>query len=84
MQERVAWHRLLTARIDDTVKLVGPVISCEGTPLKGDASKKWRAHPHVQSYTLAMDKVPHHCTCLLSGSVHENRPCLTLLLISRG
>ena len=32
MQGRVAWHKLLTARLVGKIKLVGPVVSCEGTP----------------------------------------------------
>jgi translation initiation factor eIF-2B subunit epsilon len=39
------------------VKLVGPTISCEGTPLDGDVKGVWRRNPHVQSYVVAMDSV---------------------------
>ena len=60
MQVGVAWHRLLTGRLDDQTKLAGPVISCEGTPFEGNAGGQWRFNPHVQSYTLAMDAVSPH------------------------
>ena len=53
----MAWHKLLTARLSNTIKLVGPVVSCEGTPFKGNAASTWKTNPHVQSYTLAMDRV---------------------------
>ena len=36
---------------------VGPTISCEGSPYKGNAKGEWRANPHVQSYVLATDQV---------------------------
>lgn len=39
------------------VKLVGPTISCEGSPYKGNAKGEWRTNPHVQSYVLATDQV---------------------------
>ena len=34
----MAWHKLLTVRLVGKIKLVGPVVSCEGTPFKGNAS----------------------------------------------
>jgi hypothetical protein len=37
--------------------MVGPTISCEGSPFKGNVSAPWRRTPHVQSYALAMDRV---------------------------
>ena len=57
VQARAAWHKLLTSRLDATTKLVGPVVSCEGTPFKGNAASQWKTNPHVQSYTIAMDRV---------------------------
>ncbi|KAL3146682.1 hypothetical protein ABBQ32_000910 [Trebouxia sp. C0010 RCD-2024] len=50
------WHRLLTHRLSKDVKLVGPVISCEGSPYQGNVTDHWRTNPHVQSYVLAMDQ----------------------------
>ena len=53
------WHELITSRITDTVKLVGPTISCEGSPKDGNVNGEWRTNPHVQSYVLATDQVCH-------------------------
>ena len=38
----MAWHKLLTARLVGKIKLVGPVVSCEGTPFKGNAASTWK------------------------------------------
>ena len=57
MQASIPWHRLLTQRLDETTKLVGSVISCEGAPFKGDQASKWRFNPHVQTYAIALDRV---------------------------
>lgn len=54
------WHELITSRITDTVKLVGPTISCEGSPKDGNVNGEWRTNPHVQSYVLATDQVLLH------------------------
>ena len=43
--------------MDGTVKLVGPTISCEGSPLDGDQKGVWRRNPHVQSYVVATDRI---------------------------
>lgn len=51
------WHDLFFNRLSDHVKLVGPTISCEGSPFEGNAKGEWRTNPHVQSYVLATDKV---------------------------
>ena len=77
MQVGVAWHRLLTGRLDDQTKLAGPVISCEGTPFEGNAGGQWRFNPHVQSYTLAMDAVSPHAPqfCLHISAAWVNRLC---------
>lgn len=56
LQKQLPWHRLLTQRLSKDVKLVGPVISCEGSPFQGNVSDHWRTNPHVQSYVLAMDQ----------------------------
>jgi len=52
------WHALLTSLLGGPgrVRLAGPVISCEGTPLGGDpAGRGWLHSPHVQSWALATD-----------------------------
>jgi len=56
------WHRLLTSRLggDGNIRMIGPVISCEGSPLHDPAIEpdaKWRWNPHVQSWALAVDAV---------------------------
>ena len=56
LQKQLSWHRLLTQRLTQDVKLVGPVISCEGSPYQGNVTADWRTNPHVQSYVLAMDQ----------------------------
>lgn len=56
LQKNLPWHRLLTQRLSADVKLVGPVISCEGSPFQGNVTDHWRTNPHVQSYVLAMDQ----------------------------
>ncbi len=40
-----------------SAKLVGPTISCEGSPWRGDVRNEWRASPHVQSYAIGFDQV---------------------------
>lgn len=52
-----SWQRLLTDRLSDRVKVVGPTISCEGSPPGGRVTEVWRVNPHVQSYVLATDQV---------------------------
>lgn len=39
------------------MRLVGPTISCEGSPYQGNVQGEWRTNPHVQSYVLATDQV---------------------------
>ncbi|KAI7836092.1 hypothetical protein COHA_010020 [Chlorella ohadii] len=51
------WQDLFFDKLTDHVKLVGPTISCEGSPWQGNAAGEWRINPHVQSYVLATDKV---------------------------
>ena len=43
-------------RLVGSVRAVGPAISCEGTPFRGDEEGEWRRNPHVQSYLLATDR----------------------------
>lgn len=54
---KLHWTLPLLSRLTRHVKLVGPTISCEGSPLNGDFSGKWRHNPHVQSYVVATDQV---------------------------
>ncbi len=56
-RETPAWHKRLTSQFDNDTRLVGPVISCEGTPYLGDPSGEWRTVPHVQSHAIAVDQV---------------------------
>lgn len=49
------------SRITDKVKLVGPTISCEGSPKDGNIDGEWRTNPHVQSYVLATDQASFGC-----------------------
>lgn len=58
LQKSIPWHRMLTRRLSASVKLVGPVISCEGAPFKGKENNKWKLNPAVQSYAVALDHVP--------------------------
>eukprot|EP00798_Chlamydomonas_sp_ICE-L_P028092 gene28092-31200_t len=54
----VHWTHPFLRRLRGDVKLVGPTISCEGSPLDGAMSdpSKWRWNPHVQSYVVATDR----------------------------
>lgn len=51
------WSRAFTERITDQVKLVGPTISCEGSPKSASTNSAFRRNPHAQSYLLATDQV---------------------------
>eukprot|EP00195_Chlamydomonas_chlamydogama_P010072 CAMPEP_0202914022 /NCGR_PEP_ID=MMETSP1392-20130828/62019_1 /ASSEMBLY_ACC=CAM_ASM_000868 /TAXON_ID=225041 /ORGANISM="Chlamydomonas chlamydogama, Strain SAG 11-48b" /LENGTH=431 /DNA_ID=CAMNT_0049605511 /DNA_START=282 /DNA_END=1577 /DNA_ORIENTATION=- len=53
----VHWTQPFIYRLNDDVKLVGPTISCEGSPLTDEGVGKWRRNPHVQSYAVATDRV---------------------------
>ena len=57
LQGKLKWQDVLTSRLTDDIKLVGPTISCEGSPKGGDKDGEWRTNPHVQSYVVATDKV---------------------------
>ena len=56
MQGDIAWHRLFTQRLNSDVLLVGPTVSCEGTPNRLNMSEL-RQNPHVQSFVLATNRV---------------------------
>ena len=51
------WTQPFLRRLTREVKLVGPTISCEGSPLDGNMNGVWRRNPHVQSYVVATDRV---------------------------
>ena len=51
------WTKPFIHRLRGDVKLVGPTISCEGSPENGHVRGKWRRNPHVQSYAMATDRV---------------------------
>lgn len=57
--KKQAWHRILTTRLGGSngAHMVGPIISCEGTPFNGNPRAKWHRVPHVQSWLIAMDAV---------------------------
>ena len=57
-REVPAWHKRLTERLSGDVHMVGPTISCEGTPRDGGPAAEWRTLPHVQSHAIAVDQVP--------------------------
>ena len=73
-QGKVHWTTPLLSRLSATVKLVGPTISCEGSPLNGDMQGKWRRNPHVQSYVVATDQVRVRHACLHELSVRAQHP----------
>lgn len=56
-REVPAWHKRLTERLSGEVHMVGPTISCEGTPRDGGPAAEWRTLPHVQSHAIAVDQV---------------------------
>lgn len=72
-RETPAWHKKLTGRFDNDTRMVGPIISCEGTPYQGDPDREWRVVPHVQSHAIAVDQVRSPISSL----------CMLLLKISR-
>ena len=53
LQGKVHFTQLMTSKLIDDVKLVGPTISCGGTIRDGEV----RQNPHVQSYAMATDSV---------------------------
>jgi hypothetical protein len=56
LQGHLTWHRLFTERLSSDVLMVGPTVSCEGTPNRLNFSDI-RQNPHVQSYVLALNRV---------------------------
>ncbi len=76
-KEVPAWHKRLTERLAGDVHMVGPTISCEGTPRDGGPAAEWLSLPHVQSHAIAVDQVRRSladdiipcCRCLVA-SVH--------------
>ena len=62
------WTKHLVSMLDDSVKLVGPTISCE--PAKSRAGDI-RFNPHVQSYVVATDRTG--LAILLDSPVFECR-----------
>jgi hypothetical protein len=49
------WTDPFLSLLRGRVKLVGPTISCEGSPFQGNVQGHWRKNPHVQSYAFATD-----------------------------
>lgn len=54
LQGKVHFTKLMTSKLSDEVKLVGPTINCESVTL---ASGRTRSNPHVQSFAVATDQV---------------------------
>lgn len=55
LRRTMHWTEPLISGITEDIKLVGPTISCEGSPRDGDRNGLWRRNPHVQSYLVATD-----------------------------
>jgi hypothetical protein len=51
----VHFTKLMTSKLSDEIKLVGPTINCEQGPTL--PSGETRANPHVQSFAVATDQV---------------------------
>ena len=71
------WTQPFISRLSSDIKLVGPTISCEGSPLDGDMRGQWRRNPHVQSYVVATDRVrpqAHGCCCSMWHVCGEGGP----------
>ncbi len=67
LQKGLHWSKVLTARLNKDVKLVGCTISCESAYMGGIASSEARHNAHVQSYVIATDQVqsfPSHAPLL--------------------
>ena len=50
-QNHTRWQDLMVGKLSDRVALVGPTISCEGSPYQGNVQGEWRANPHVQVWS---------------------------------
>ena len=74
VQGQVHWTEPFVRRLRGDVKLVGPTISCEGSPLNGDVRGKWRRNPHVQSYAIATDRVSGVGKLICTGSTEATIP----------
>jgi len=49
------WTEAFTSRLNDKVKMVGSIISCEGAPKDGNAAGSWRGVPYIISHAWAID-----------------------------
>lgn len=49
------WTEAFTNKLTDKVKMVGPIISCEGAPEDGNAAGDWRGNPYVSPHVWATD-----------------------------
>jgi len=78
LQKGLHWSKVLTARLNKDVKLVGCTISCESAYMGGIASSEARHNAHVQSYVIATDQVqsfPSHAPLLHllnHANIHKN------------
>ncbi|KAK9826482.1 hypothetical protein WJX81_003889 [Elliptochloris bilobata] len=63
----VTWHKLFTQRLNSDVLIVGPTVSCEGTPNRLNMSEI-RQNPHVQSFVIATNRAGFK-TLLQDGNV---------------
>ncbi len=55
--QKSKWIDVFTSRLSETVKMVGPVISCQAIARGGDANGDWRTNPHVTQEMVVVDKV---------------------------
>lgn len=58
------FSQLMTAKLSDTVKLVGPTVNCEGA---ANATEGELPSPHVQSFAVATDQTGTPCLLVSSG-----------------
>eukprot|EP00890_Picochlorum_soloecismus_P001815 jgi/Picsp_1/2634/NSC_00864-R1_hypothetical protein VOLCADRAFT_105929 [Volvox carteri f. nagariensis] len=49
------WTEAFTSRLNNKVKMVGSIISCEGAPKDGNAAGTWRGIPFIISHAWAID-----------------------------
>lgn len=54
-RDAMHWTEAFTDRIDDQVKMVGSIVSCEGAAKDGDAAGEWRGNPFVRPHAWATD-----------------------------
>ncbi|KFM25093.1 hypothetical protein F751_1972 [Auxenochlorella protothecoides] len=55
LRAHLHWTEPLLARLSERVRMVGPAISCEGTPRGGDVAGDWRRQPHLPAHAWATD-----------------------------